>query len=328
MGMKTEILKLLRETDGYVSGQQISDRFGVSRTAVWKVIRQLQDDGYQVEAVRNKGYHIVDSPDVMTKEELDSLMDTRWAGKNIVYYDATDSTNLRIKQLGDEGAPHGTLAVADRQTAGRGRRGRAWESPAGGSIYMSLLLRPKFRPDKASMLTLVAACSVAEGIKDCEDVNVQITWPNDIIIEGRKLVGILTELSTQIDYINHVTVGIGINVNIQEFPDEIRNTATSLRIECGHTVRRAPIIAAVMKHMEKNYETFLQTEDLTGLMEKYSALLVNKDKDVRIIGAKEQYQAHALGITPTGELIVRREDGTEETVYAGEVSVRGVYGYV
>lgn len=326
--MKTEILKLLRETDGYVSGQQISDRFGVSRTAVWKVIRQLQDDGYQVEAVRNKGYHIVDSPDVMTKEELDSLMDTRWAGKNIVYYDATDSTNLRIKQLGDEGAPHGTLAVADRQTAGRGRRGRAWESPAGGSIYMSLLLRPKFRPDKASMLTLVAACSVAEGIKDCEDVNVQIKWPNDIIIEGRKLVGILTELSTQIDYINHVTVGIGINVNIQEFPDEIRNTATSLRIECGHTVRRAPIIAAVMKHMEKNYETFLQTEDLTGLMEKYSALLVNKDKDVRIIGAKEQYQAHALGITPTGELIVRREDGTEETVYAGEVSVRGVYGYV
>lgn len=326
--MKTEILKLLRETDGYVSGQQISDRFGVSRTAVWKVIRQLQDEGYQVEAVRNKGYHIVDSPDVMTKEELDSLMDTRWAGKNIVYYDATDSTNLRIKQLGDEGAPHGTLAVADRQTAGRGRRGRAWESPAGGSIYMSLLLRPKFRPDKASMLTLVAACSVAEGIKDCEDVNVQIKWPNDIIIEGRKLVGILTELSTQIDYINHVTVGIGINVNIQEFPDEIRNTATSLRIECGHTVRRAPIIAAVMKHMEKNYETFLQTEDLTGLMEKYSALLVNKDKDVRIIGAKEQYQAHALGITPTGELIVRREDGTEETVYAGEVSVRGVYGYV
>lgn len=326
--MKTEILKLLRETDGYVSGQQISDRFGVSRTAVWKVIRQLQDEGYQVEAVRNKGYHIVDSPDVMTKEELDSLMDTRWAGKNIVYYDATDSTNIRIKQLGDEGAPHGTLAVADRQTAGRGRRGRAWESPAGGSIYMSLLLRPKFRPDKASMLTLVAACSVAEGIKDCEDVNVQIKWPNDIIIEGRKLVGILTELSTQIDYINHVTVGIGINVNIQEFPDEIRNTATSLRIECGHTVRRAPIIAAVMKHMEKNYETFLQTEDLTGLMEKYSALLVNKDKDVRIIGAKEQYQAHALGITPTGELIVRREDGTEETVYAGEVSVRGVYGYV
>ena len=121
--MKTEILKLLREAGGYVSGQQISEKFGVSRTAVWKVIRQLQDEGYQVEAVRNKGYHIVDSPDVITKEELDSLMKTRWAGQNILYYEETDSTNLRIRQAGDEGAPHGTLAVADRQTAGRGRRG-------------------------------------------------------------------------------------------------------------------------------------------------------------------------------------------------------------
>ena len=145
--MKSEILKLLRETDGYVSGQQISDRFGVSRTAVWKTIRQLQEEGYRVEAVRNKGYHIVDSPDVMTKEELDSLTDTRWAGKNVIYYDVTDSTNLRIKQLGDEGAPHGTLAVADSQTAGRGRRGDGWESPEGGSIYMAVLLRPQVRPE-------------------------------------------------------------------------------------------------------------------------------------------------------------------------------------
>ncbi len=326
--MKSDILKLLRETDGYVSGQQISERFGVSRTAVWKTIRQLQEEGYRVEAVRNKGYHIVDSPDVMTKEELDSLMDTRWAGRNVMYYDVTDSTNLRIRQLGDEGAPHGTLAVADRQTAGRGRRGHTWESPAGGSIYMSVLLRPQFCPDKASMLTLVAACSVAEGIMDCVDVDVRIKWPNDIIIGGKKLVGILTEMSTQIDYINYVVVGIGINVNIQEFPEGIRETATSLRIECGYTVRRAPVIAAVMKRLEENYATFLKTEDLTGLMERYSDLLVNKDRDVLIIGAKEQYQGHALGITPTGELIVRREDGTKQTVYAGEVSVRGVYGYV
>ena len=128
--MKTEILKLLRGTDGYVSGQQISEMTGVSRTAVWKTVRRLQEEGYQVEAVRNRGYRIVDGPDVMTKEELESLMSTRWAGKNIVYYDVTDSTNLRARQLGDEGAPHGTLAVADRQTAGRGRRGRSWESPS------------------------------------------------------------------------------------------------------------------------------------------------------------------------------------------------------
>ena len=159
--MKAEILKLLREADGYVSGQQLCEKFGVSRTAVWKVIRQLQEEGYQVEAVRNKGYHIVDSPDVMTKEELDSLMDTQWAGRNIVYYDSVDSTNLRIKQMGDEGALAGTLAVAEEQTAGRGRRGRSWESPAGAGIFMSVLLRPKITPDKASMLTIVTACSTA-----------------------------------------------------------------------------------------------------------------------------------------------------------------------
>lgn len=326
--MKAEVLKMLREAGGYVSGQQICEKFGVSRTAVWKVIRRLQEEGYQVEAVRNKGYRIVDSPDVMTEEELKSLMKTRWAGKNIVYYKETDSTNLRIKQLGDEGAPEGTLAVADSQSAGRGRRGRTWDSPAGSSIYMSVLLRPRILPDKAPMLTLVMACSVAEGIMDCEDVDVQIKWPNDIIINGRKLVGILTEMSTQIDYINHVTVGVGINVNMTEFPAEIRRTATSLRLETGHVVKRARLIAAVMERLEQNYGIFLQTEDMSGLMEKYSRLLVNQGKEVMVLGAKEEYKAYAVGINNTGELIVRREDGTEEAIYAGEVSVRGVYGYV
>lgn len=319
---------MLRESDDYVSGQQLSRKFGVSRTAIWKVIRQLQDEGYQVEAVRNRGYRISSSPDVITKEELESLMKTEWAGRNIAYFDSVDSTNLRARQLGDEGSPNGTLVVSDCQTSGRGRRGHVWESPAGTCIYMSVLLRPQIPPDKASMLTLVAACSVAEGIRDCEDVELKIKWPNDIIINGKKLVGILTEMSTQIDYINHVTVGVGINVNQMEFPEEISKTATSLRFECGHTVRRAPIIAAVMKRLEENYEIFLRTEDLSGLLDKYTSMLINKDRDVRILGAKEEYRAHAIGITPMGELIVRREDGSLENICAGEVSVRGVYGYV
>lgn len=332
MQLKAEILKMLRETDGYVSGQQISGRFGVSRTAVWKVIRQLAEEGYQVEAVRNKGYRIVDSPDVMGKEELDSLMKTDWAGRNIVYYDATDSTNLRIRQMGDAGAPHGTLAVANRQTAGRGRRGRAWDSPAGSSIYMSILLRPDIPPDRAPMLTLVTALSVAEGIQESIELKsgsgVQIKWPNDIIINGKKLAGILTEMSAQIDYIDYVTVGVGINVNMTGFPEEIEKTATSLRIESGRSVKRAPLIAAVMERLEENYGVFLKTQDLSGLLERYTSFLVNRDREVLILGAKEQYRAHAVGVSRMGELIVRREDGTEEAVYAGEVSVRGVYGYV
>ncbi len=326
--MKTEILKLLRKADGYVSGQQICEQLDVSRTAVWKVIRQLKEEGYQIEAVRNRGYRIVEVPDVLTGEELKSLMQTQWAGRNIVYYPETDSTNLRIRELGDAGAPHGTLAVADMQTSGRGRRGRTWESPPGSSIYMSILLRPDIIPGAAPMLTLVMACSVAEGISDCENVDVRIKWPNDVIAGGKKLVGILTEMSTQIDYINHVTIGVGINVNMTEFPENIRDTATSLRLETGHKVRRAPLIAAIMKRFEENYAVFLKTQDMSGLMEKYSGMLINLDRDVLVLGAEDSYKAHALGIDRQGELIVRREDGTEEKIYAGEVSVRGVYGYV
>ena len=325
--MKAAILKILRETGDYVSGQEICEKLGVSRTAVWKVIRQLQEEGYQVDAARSRGYRIIDGPDVMTAEEVESLLETEWAGKPVVYYPETDSTNIRIRHLGDEGAPHGTLAVADRQTAGRGRRGRTWESPGGSCIYMSILLRPDLAPEKAPMLTLVMACGVAEGIMDCADVKVQIKWPNDIIVSGKKLAGILTEMSTQVDYINHVTVGVGINVNVQNFPEEIQ-TATSLLSETGTQTKRAPVIAAVMKHFEENYKIFMQTEDMSGLMEKYSSLLVNQGREVLILEKDAEYKAYAEGINQKGELVVRREDGTVENICAGEVSVRGVYGYV
>lgn len=325
--MKAAILKILRETGDYVSGQEICEKLGVSRTAVWKVIRQLQEEGYQVDAARSRGYRIIDGPDVMTAEEVESLLDTEWAGKPVVYYPETDSTNIRIRHLGDEGAPHGTLAVADRQTAGRGRRGRTWESPGGSCIYMSILLRPDLAPEKAPMLTLVMACGVAEGIMDCADVKVQIKWPNDIIVSGKKLAGILTEMSTQVDYINHVTVGVGINVNVQNFPEEIQ-TATSLLSETGTQTKRAPVIAAVMKHFEENYKIFMQTEDMSGLMEKYSSLLVNQGREVLILEKDAEYKAYAEGINQKGELVIRREDGTVENICAGEVSVRGVYGYV
>ena len=290
--MKAAILKILRETGDYVSGQEICEKLGVSRTAVWKVIRQLQEEGYQVDAARSRGYRIIDGPDVMTAEEVESLLDTEWAGKPVVYYPETDSTNIRIRHLGDEGAPHGTLAVADRQTAGRGRRGRTWESPGGSCIYMSILLRPDLAPEKAPMLTLVMACGVAEGIMDCADVKVQIKWPNDIIVSGKKLAGILTEMSTQVDYINHVTVGVGINVNVQNFPEEIQ-TATSLLSETGTQTKRAPVIAAVMKHFEENYKIFMQTDDMSGLMKKYSSLLVNQGREVLILEKDAEYKAYA-----------------------------------
>lgn len=326
--MKSEILRLLKESNTYISGQQLCEQFQVSRTAVWKVIDQLKKEGYQIEAVRNKGYRLIDSPDVMSKAEIESLMDTKWAGSNVVYYDEIDSTNNRAKEAGDNKASHGTLFVADMQVAGKGRRGRVWQSPAGSSIYMTILLYPEISPLKAPQLTLVMAIAVAEGIKEVTGLDTKIKWPNDIVVNGRKICGILTEMSTEIDYINHVVIGAGINVNQDDFPEDIRKTASSLKMELGKQVKRSELIAAIMKSFEKDYEIFLKTEDLSGLQELYNSMLVNLDRDVKVLEPGNEYEAHALGINKTGELIVRTAEGEEKEIYAGEVSVRGVYGYV
>ena len=326
--MKSEILRLLKENDAYISGQQLCEHFHVSRTAVWKVIEQLKKEGYQIEAVRNKGYRLIDSPDVMSRAEIESLMNTTWAGKKVVYYDETDSTNNQAKAYGEKGEAHGTLFVADMQAAGKGRRGRVWVSPAGSSIYMTILLHPDVLPTKAPQLTLVMAMAVAEGIRKVTGLETKIKWPNDVIVNGRKVCGILTEMSTEIDYINYVVIGDGINVNQETFPEEIRDTATSLKIETGSSVRRSVLIATIMECFEQFYEVFMTTEDLSGLQERYNAMLVNLGREVRVLEPGNEYEAHALGINRTGELIVRTVDGQEKEIYAGEVSVRGVYGYV
>ena len=204
--MKSEILRLLKESDTYISGQQLCEQFQVSRTAIWKVIDQLKKEGYEIEAVRNKGYRLIDSPDVMSKAEIESLVDTKWAGKNVVYYDEIDSTNNRAKEAGDNGAAHGTLFVADMQVAGKGRRGRVWKSPSGSSIYMTILLYPDIPPVKAPQLTLLMAIAVAEGIQEVTGLETKIKWPNDIVISKKKICGILTEMGTngvKINTTNH-----------------------------------------------------------------------------------------------------------------------------
>ena len=248
----------------------------------------------------------------------------------MVYYDEIDSTNTRAKELGDKGefANHGTLFVADRQVAGKGRRGRAWESPSGSSISMTILLHPDMLPNKASELTLIMALAVEEGVEKVTGLKPGIKWPNDIILSGKKICGILTEMSAEIDYINYVVIGVGINVNMEAFPEEIEKVATSLKIETGDEVKRADLVAAIMESFEKFYEIFMETQDLSGVMDHYNGLLLNRNQKVRVLEPGHEYEAIALGINSLGELIVRLEDGEEREVYAGEVSVRGVYGYV
>ena len=244
--MKAEILAWLRESDKFVSGQELCNRFGVSRTAVWKVINQLKKEGYRIEAVQNKGYHMVSSPDLLSKYELESRINTQWLGKKIVYKETVDSTNAEVRRRAEEGEDNGLLVVADGQTLGKGRRGRSWESPKGTNLYFSMLLKPDFAPDKASMITLVAAYSVATVIRKTTGLDAKIKWPNDIVVGKKKVCGILTEMSMERDYIHHVVVGIGINVNEENYSIELEQMATSLKKEMGNLVLRANLLCDIL----------------------------------------------------------------------------------
>lgn len=325
---KTEVLQLLRDSRDYVSGQQICESFGISRTAVWKIINQLKEEGYEIEAVQNKGYHLTGAPDVLSLSELKTRIKTKMAGSHLLYFDVVGSTNIEAKKQAENGAPEGLLVVADKQEAGRGRRGRSWESPAGVNIFMTLLLRPSFSPGKASMITLVMALSVAQAVSEAAGLTAKIKWPNDVVVNKKKVVGILTELTMETDYIQYLVCGVGINVNQMSFPETIAQTATSLYLEGGRQVNRAGLIEKVMERFEENYEIFLRTEDMSGLTEPYNRLLVNKEERVRVLDPKGEYDGLSHGINEKGELIVEKQDGSVENVYAGEVSVRGIYGYV
>lgn len=326
--MKEEILRLLRSADGYISGQELCNRFGVSRTAVWKAINQLKEAGYEIEAQQNKGYRLMAAPDLMTEAEIKSLMHTDWVAKEVLYFDTIDSTNTKAQELAEKGYPSGTLVVADKQDSGKGRRGRSWVSPSGTGIFMTLMIKPDINPNNASMLTLVAALAVAKAITSVTGEEAMIKWPNDIVINGKKVCGILTEMNAQFDYINHIVVGIGINVHNESFPEEISQMASSLMIEAGgKRFHRAQIIAETMSYFEQYYDTFLKTQDLSALVREYDELLVNRNKSVRVLDPKEPFDGKAMGITPKGELIVDTWE-SRKLVSSGEVSVRGIYGYV
>ncbi len=332
--MRTKILKLLREQEGYVSGQEICGKLSVSRTAVWKAIGQLKEEGYIIEAVQNKGYYLSAAPDLVTKAEIMSRLTTKWAGHPTVFLEKTDSTNNEAKRLAESGAAHGTLVVAEHQEAGKGRRGRSWASQTGTGIWMTILLKPEFPPSRAAMLTLVAAMAVADGIQATTGLEAGIKWPNDIVLAGKKVCGILTEMSAEPDYINHVVVGIGINANIAEFPEEIQKKATSLFLEKGQRVCRAAVIASVWEAFEKYYEKFLRTADLSLLQTEYEERLLNKDEKVCVLDPKGNWNGTAKGIDAGGRLLVEadgdinQEIGGVKAVDSGEVSVRGIYGYI
>jgi len=326
--MKAKLLKMLREAEGYVSGQQLCEYFGVSRTAVWKVMQQLKEEGYEIEAVKNKGYRIGSTPDVVTAEELKSRLHTQWMGQSCVFLESVGSTNNYAKKIAEEGAASGTLVITEEQTMGKGRRGRSWAASKGSNVMMTLLLRPRIRPEHASRLTLLMAMAVAGAIRRVTGLEAGIKWPNDVVVNGKKVCGILTEMNTEVDYINYVVIGAGINVNQEEFPEEISQTAGSLVQVLGRRISRSALAAAVLEELEGLYETFIQTEDLSRLREAYNQICVNRGHQIRVLEPGNEYTGTTDGINENGELVVRKENGEVVCVYAGEVSVRGLYGYV
>lgn len=287
---------------------------------------------------------------MLSKEEIERRLTTRWAACNIVYKDVTGSTNNDARDLAVDGAPHGTLVVADKQESGRGSRGRSWETPAGTNIAMSLVIRPTAPADRISMLTLVMGLSVAEGVDLAIAENrCLIKWPNDVVIDKKKICGILTELHMNPDNsIRDVVIGVGINVNMTQFPDEIRGVAGSLLTQTGKRVDRSLVVARVMERFEENYNKFQLGYDLSHLKEQYESRLVNKGEMVKILdrstsaGSVTTWDTGdgtvgiALGITDSGELVVdvssesnnSPEQQTLRKIAAGEVSVRGLYSYV
>lgn len=276
---------------------------------------------------------------MLSRESILKYTDTSWCGNEVIYKDVTESTNNDAADLARKGAASGTLVVADRQIKGRGSRGRSWETPPGANIAMSLIVRPTAPPDRISMLTLVMGLSVAEGIDlACDGPRALIKWPNDVVIDGRKVCGILTELHMNPDNtISDVVIGVGINANMTEFPQEIREVAGSLLTQKGRRVDRSLVTARCMERFEDNYLKFQKSYDLSELRQQYEDRLINRGRQVMVLD-NPPYEGKALGITDRGALLVETRAADEPSegrelfcikeIAAGEVSVRGLYGYV
>lgn len=325
--MKEKILRELKAGESYISGQELCQKFGVSRTAVWKHIKALKEEGYVIDSVSNKGYKLIRCPDVLTAEDIRSSLSTSWLGRTVKVMKTVDSTNLEAKRLAEAGALHGTLVTAEEQTSGKGRRGRSWISVPGQGVWMSFVLRPDIELENSSMLTLVAALAVEKGIKDAAGIDGRIKWPNDVLVNGKKVCGILTELSAQMDELNYIVVGIGINANIGQFPEEVRDKATSLLAETGETVDRTRLLCQVLKHFEHDYEQFKKTEDFSELMEEYNGFLAHFGQEIKVVRGKDEYICRSGGINRRGELRVEDSLGRTQEIFSGEVSIRGIHGY-
>lgn len=318
--LKEKILELLQSTDGYISGEKMSEEVNISRAAVWKHIKKLRSEGFEIHSVTNKGYRLINSPDIISPEKIKQLLTTEFIGRHIFFCDTIDTTNDWAKSNSDQ--PDGSVFIAEVQTHGKGSRGRHWTSPRGSGIWHTILLKPPISPMQVSQITLIAGLAACQAIGG----NAMIKWPNDIVIDGKKISGTLTEMSAEINMVNYVVCGIGINVNTTQFPDDLNDKATSMYIQHGKTFDRNEIIARLLNRFEYYYNKYVNS-GLESIMNDYRQSCVTIGREVQVIFNKETVLGLAVDVDNEGRLTVQTENGIIH-VTSGEVSVRGIYGYI
>lgn len=319
--IKDDILRLLMASKtGYVSGGELARKFKLSRTAIWKHIKTLGGEGCEIEAVPSKGYRLRTTPDVLILKDVEQGLKTRAIGKEIHLYREVRSTNTLATDLAQQGAAEGSVVVAETQTAGKGRLGRTWISPR-GNLYLSVILRPNIPPHKAPLLTLMGAVAVASAIRKQLNIEAAIKWPNDIFISGKKVGGILTEMSAEPDRVKHVVLGIGVNVNmdISELPPQIRQVSATLSAETGKKIDRSLFLQRLLSELDRWYHVFLMNE--AAVLKEWENLNITTGNRVAVSGLGGALEGTAQGIDAEGRLILKLDDDSLRLVAAGDVTI-------
>ena len=318
------ILEMLRQQEAPLSGAEMSKTLGISRNAVWKHIKSLRREGYHIEAKPASGYWLIAVPTHPTPWEIQAALGTEQIGKKVHALPQAASTNEVAFRLALNGAEEGEVVLAESQTKGKGRMGRKWESPAGLNIYLSIILRPRIVPGKTPLITLMAAVACAEAIDEVTGLTPAIKWPNDLFIERKKLGGILTEADMELDRINFVVVGIGINVNMTRaaFPPSIKDTATSLQEALGREISRIALIQAMLRHLEQWYKRLGQGRG-EAIRRRWKELALVQGQEIEVTSLGGVVRGTALDIDEDGALLVQTHSNTIKRVVAGDVTLRG-----
>ncbi len=318
---KEKILNLLRASrSAYLSGEELARKTGISRTMVWKHVRALEREGFGIEAVPSQGYRIVSVPDALRESDIKPGLKTRVIGKEIHILSEVASTNTLAMEMAAKGAPEGTAVIAEVQTAGKGRLGRKWISPK-GNIHLSVILRPAIPMHKAPLITLMGAVAVASAIRKQCGLEAGIKWPNDILFAGKKVSGLLTEMSAEQDRIRHIVLGIGMDVNMEpgELPEDVRALATTLASLTGEKIDRTALVRQLLRELDRWYGVFLSNE--RDVLREWQSLNMTIGNRVVVSGAGATIEGLAQGIDDEGRLVVRQDDGTIRTVAAGDVTI-------